>query len=176
MNEAFAVQELRVGTVEDVPLNEGRTVSVAGRPLAVFRTETGWYAIDNTCTHMGGPLADGIVADDSVACPLHDRRFSLTTGEPLNHECGAVAVYPVAVRDDEVFLAVPVMRPAGEGEKPSQAASNGAQSPSEHDSAAGAEGTKGEGRSGAGARAESPPETDDPSGPLDPAHPSPSES
>lgn len=117
MRDAFAFQELRVASVEDVPLGEGRTVTVAGRPLAVFQTETGWYAVDNTCTHMGGPLADGIVADDSVACPLHDRRFELATGDPIGHECGAVAAYPVDVRDGEVFLGVPVIKSAmGEGE------------------------------------------------------------
>jgi len=220
VNEAFAVQEVRVGTVEDVPLNEGRLVTVAGRPLAVFKTESGWYAIDNTCTHMGGPLADGMVAEDSVACPMHDRRFSLATGEPINHECGAVARYPVEVRDEEVFLAVPVIRSAGEeGESPP--AGDGPQAPTEEAVEepgatksggwpTGAEGTKGEGRSGAGASAQSPREAEAPSEadddgrsaaqpvetpskdttgqteprsprptgdePLDPAHPSPSES
>ncbi len=88
-------------------------MTVAGRPIAVFNTETGWYAIDSTCTHMGGPLADGIVADGSVACPLHDRRFQLATGEPIGHDCGAVAAYPVDVRDGEIFLGVPVTEVGG---------------------------------------------------------------
>ena len=93
---------------EDVPLGEGRPVTVGGRPLAIFRTSRGFFALDNTCTHMGGPLGDGIVADETVACPLHDRRFELSTGQPVGHDCGAVASYPVEVRDGDVYLGVPV--------------------------------------------------------------------
>ncbi|MEJ7718299.1 MAG: nitrite reductase small subunit NirD [Thermoleophilaceae bacterium] len=106
MSAALSLRETRVCDVEDVPIGEGRVVSINERPIAVFRTDAGWYALDNTCTHMGGPLADGMVADESVACPLHDRRFELATGRPIGHECGAVASYPVEVRDDEVFLTI----------------------------------------------------------------------
>ncbi|HEV2773491.1 MAG TPA: Rieske 2Fe-2S domain-containing protein, partial [Thermoleophilaceae bacterium] len=88
MNNTISIEGVRVCAADDVPLGEGRSVTVAGRPLAVFRTEEGFFALDNTCTHMGGPLADGIVADETVACPLHDRRFALATGRAVGHECG----------------------------------------------------------------------------------------
>jgi nitrite reductase (NADH) small subunit len=110
MSPSLEVRQTRVCGVEDVPLNEGRVVSINERPIAVFRTDAGWYALDNTCTHMGGPLADGMVADESVACPLHERRFELATGRPLGHECGAVASYPVEVDgDDDVLLTVALL-------------------------------------------------------------------
>ena len=66
----------RVGVAGDVPLLEGRAVTVAGRRVAVFRLEDGaWAAVDAACPHQGGPLQDGIVADGCVTCPLHQRRF-----------------------------------------------------------------------------------------------------
>lgn len=53
---------------------------------------------------------NGILSEASVACPLHERRFELSTGQPIEHDCGAVASYPVEVRDGAVFLGVPVAR------------------------------------------------------------------
>lgn len=66
-----------VGGPDDVPLLEGRSVTVAGRRIAVFRLPGGWAAVDAACPHRGGPLQDGIVADHCVTCPLHNRRYDL---------------------------------------------------------------------------------------------------
>ena len=113
MTPTLQIEGVRVCAAEDVPVGEGRAVTVDGRPLAVFRTSDGFFALDNTCTHMGGPLADGIVADETVACPLHDRRFQLATGRSVGHECGGVAAYPAEERDGEVFVTVPLLEGAG---------------------------------------------------------------
>jgi nitrite reductase (NADH) small subunit len=92
--------------VDDVPPGEGRRVTVAGRPIALFRTPTGWYAIDHACPHAGGPLADGIASDCSVICPLHERRFALDSGAPIGHDGPGVVVHRVEVRGDEVLVAL----------------------------------------------------------------------
>lgn len=94
--------------VDDIPLGEGRTVRVDGRRVAVFRTATGWYAIDHSCPHAGGPLADGLAADCSVICPLHERRFALDTGAPVGHDGPGVAAHRVDVRGSEVFVTLNV--------------------------------------------------------------------
>jgi nitrite reductase (NADH) small subunit len=91
--------------VEDVPLGEGRVLTVAGRAIALFRTPDAWYALDAACPHLGGPLADGIVCDRAVICPLHDRRFDLATGAPLTTGEGVTA-HAVEIRDDHVFVAL----------------------------------------------------------------------
>ena len=69
-----------VGRVEDIPYLEGRSVTVQGRRIAIFRLPSGLAAIYAHCPHAAGPLADGIVADSCVTCPLHGRRFDLHTG------------------------------------------------------------------------------------------------
>ncbi|WP_445148312.1 nitrite reductase small subunit NirD [Baekduia sp. Peel2402] len=94
--------------VDDIPPGEGRTVRVDGHRVAVFRTATGWYAIDHACPHAGGPLADGIAADCSVICPLHERRFALDTGAPIGHDGPGVSAHHVEVRGDAVFVAIGV--------------------------------------------------------------------
>jgi len=91
--------------IDDVPLGEGRNVTLAERRIAVFRTADAWYALDAVCPHMGGPLADGIVCDRAVICPLHDRRFDLATGDPLSAGEGTTA-HAVEVRGDRVYVAL----------------------------------------------------------------------
>ena len=85
---------------------EGRSVTIGGRRIAVFRTPDGWRAIEGACPHAGGPLADGIVADRCVTCPLHGWRFDLDTGAARNADA-RVRTYEVLERDGELWLAVP---------------------------------------------------------------------
>lgn len=96
----------RVGRAADVPMLEGRSVIVDGRRIAVFRTADGWRALDGGCPHRGGPLADGIVADRCVTCPLHGWRFDLDTGEAVNADA-RVAPYEIVERQGELWLRVP---------------------------------------------------------------------
>jgi len=91
--------------VDDIPLGEGRAITLDGRRIAIFRTSAGWYALDAVCPHRGGPLADGIVCDRAVICPLHDRRFDLQSGAPLSTGDG-VAAHAVEVRGQRVFVAL----------------------------------------------------------------------
>jgi nitrite reductase (NADH) small subunit len=95
---------IRLCSRDDVPFGEGRSVSVDGDPLALFRLPTGWFAVQGACPHKGGPIADGIAADRSVICPLHERRFDLDSGDPVGHECEALRTYSVTERGGEVFL------------------------------------------------------------------------
>ena len=100
---AVAATSLYACRVDDIPLGEGRAISLEGRRVAIFRSAGGWYALDATCPHRGGPLADGIVCDRAVTCPLHDRRFDLETGAALTTGDG-VAAHAVEVRGERVFV------------------------------------------------------------------------
>jgi nitrite reductase (NADH) small subunit len=91
--------------IDDVPLGEGRALTLDGRRIAIFRSAGGWYALDAVCPHRGGPLEDGIVSDRTVICPLHDRRFDLATGAALG-DCDGVAAHAVEVRGERVFVTV----------------------------------------------------------------------
>ncbi|MGI8623866.1 MAG: Rieske (2Fe-2S) protein [Solirubrobacteraceae bacterium] len=101
-----AARWLRVGRAADVPMLECRSAPFGDRRAAVFRTPTGFRALDAACPHRGGPLADGLVADDCVTCPLHARRYDLRTGAALGDHAG-VRAYEVLERDGELWLRVP---------------------------------------------------------------------
>jgi nitrite reductase (NADH) small subunit len=97
---------IRVGRASDVPLLEGRSIGILGRRIAVFRVADGWRALDARCPHEGGPLADGIVADSCVTCPLHGWRFDLDSGEAVNADA-RVTRYEILERDGELWLRLP---------------------------------------------------------------------
>jgi nitrite reductase/ring-hydroxylating ferredoxin subunit len=70
-----------VGRVAEIPVGEGRAYAVAGQQIAVFRLRDGQVrAIQATCPHAAGPLADGLVDATVVICPLHGHTFELATG------------------------------------------------------------------------------------------------
>ena len=103
---AAATAVHRLGRAEDIPRFEGRTATVAGVSLAVFSTEHGFVAIGAACPHQGGPLADGIVSERCVTCPLHNRRIDLHTGEVVAGGEGRVPAYEVVERDGDLYVPV----------------------------------------------------------------------
>lgn len=94
---------VRVGSIDDLPLLEGRRTTIDGHKVAVFKLVDGLAAIDAVCPHKAGPLQDGLVADNCVTCPLHDRRIDLATGQLIGYE-GAVHVHEVQQEGDDVWV------------------------------------------------------------------------
>ena len=91
--------------IENVPLREGRAVTVGDSEIAIFHLEGRYLTIDNRCPHKGGPLCDGIVSGTTVVCPLHGQRFDLETGMPvLASQPGCVAIFPTRVEDGVIFV------------------------------------------------------------------------
>jgi nitrite reductase (NADH) small subunit len=92
----------------DIPVGLGRGFRVGGRLIAVFKARDGKvFAVEGTCPHKGGPLADGMVVGHQVVCPLHAFRFAADTGECDQPGVCPIAAYPVEVDGDTVFVVVP---------------------------------------------------------------------
>jgi 3-phenylpropionate/trans-cinnamate dioxygenase ferredoxin component len=100
----------KVVNLADLPQGQARVFSVAGRRLAVCHVEDGdCYAIDDLCTHDGGPLGEGELDGNQIECPRHGARFDVTTGKALCLPAVLpVRNYKVEIRNDEVWIAVPV--------------------------------------------------------------------
>jgi nitrite reductase/ring-hydroxylating ferredoxin subunit/uncharacterized membrane protein len=64
----------------DLPDGSPVAVEAEGRPVMLYRHRGDLYAIDNVCSHAGGLLSRGTVADLTVTCPLHGSRFGLADG------------------------------------------------------------------------------------------------
>ena len=95
---------VHVGSTADIPYLEGRTTAVGEDRVAVFNTESGFYAIAAHCPHKAGPLADGIVSERCVTCPLHGWRIDVRTGEVVSGGTGSVRAYEVAEAGGELFV------------------------------------------------------------------------
>jgi nitrite reductase (NADH) small subunit len=83
--------------VEDIPIGEGRALAVGEEEVAVFRLRDGTLrALGAVCPHRGGPLADGLLDDNVVVCPLHGYTYDLKTGAEVSNNGTPVCAYTVA--------------------------------------------------------------------------------
>jgi 3-phenylpropionate/trans-cinnamate dioxygenase ferredoxin subunit len=92
--------------VEDV-----RRFDRSGSAYAIYRIDDGFFASDGWCTHERAHLADGLVLDDTIECPLHNGRFHIPTGKALNPPvCINLKTYPVQLRDGLVQIGLPAAK------------------------------------------------------------------
>jgi nitrite reductase/ring-hydroxylating ferredoxin subunit/uncharacterized membrane protein len=67
-------------SVSDLEPDQMKLVLVGDRRIVVARTDGGYSAFDDRCTHKGGPLSDGVLACGTVQCPWHGSQFDVRTG------------------------------------------------------------------------------------------------
>ncbi len=98
---------VRVGSTTDVPAGEGRVVEAGGRTVALFNVDGSFYALDNTCSHRGGPLGEGELDGRVVTCPWHAWRWDVTSGANMNNPAVKMACFPVSVDGEQVWVELP---------------------------------------------------------------------
>jgi nitrite reductase (NADH) small subunit len=98
---------IEIGMLDDIPRQGARVVRRVDGDIAVFRTlNDEVFALRDKCPHKGGPLSQGIVHGNKVACPLHDWKISLDTGMAVAPDEGCAARFPVRVEGGKVFLSL----------------------------------------------------------------------
>jgi nitrite reductase (NADH) small subunit len=92
--------------VDDIPaLGSRRVARPVGMPVALFRTSTDKvFALLDRCPHKGGPLSQGIVFGESVACPLHNWTIAFGDGTARAPDEGCTPTFACRVDDGEVYL------------------------------------------------------------------------
>ncbi|MGI9177177.1 MAG: Rieske 2Fe-2S domain-containing protein [Pirellulales bacterium] len=95
----------RVADIAEIP-DPGKTlVEVDGDMVALFHVGGIFYAIDDVCTHDGGPLADGELRDHKIACPRHGAKFDIRTGAALSMPAvRSTRAHDVKVEDGGVWI------------------------------------------------------------------------
>jgi len=93
----------KVAKTDDIPAGQASMVEVDGKEIAVFNVGGSFHAIDNTCTHVGGPLCEGEIAGHEVTCPWHGAMFDVTTGQVLGPPAASsVSRYNVRVDGSDI--------------------------------------------------------------------------
>ena len=93
--------------LNDIPVLGARRVDrSAGHAVAIFRTaEDKVFALLDRCPHKGGPLSQGIVFGESVACPLHNWTIGLADGCAKAPDAGCTQRFAVKLdAAGQVFL------------------------------------------------------------------------
>ncbi len=71
---------VKVATVDELKTNQMKLVHLEGRRIVIGKTEDGYVAFDDHCTHRGGSLAAGAMVCGTVQCPWHGSQFDCKTG------------------------------------------------------------------------------------------------
>ncbi|MFO0788526.1 MAG: non-heme iron oxygenase ferredoxin subunit [Pirellulales bacterium] len=71
-----------VAKTSEVPDPGSMLVEVGERLVVLIHAAGNWYALDDVCTHDGGPLSDGPLDAEhkTIACPRHGAKFDIRTG------------------------------------------------------------------------------------------------
>ncbi len=98
---------LKIGETKDIPPGSCKAIEIQGKAIAVFNIGGVFYAIDDTCTHSGGPLSEGDIDGTQVTCPWHSAKFDVTSGEVLCEPADEpVKCYRVQVVGDDILLEI----------------------------------------------------------------------
>lgn len=96
-----------VARTADVPDSGSMLVEVDDRLVVLIHAAGHWYALDDVCTHDGGPLSDGPLdaAAGTIACPRHGAKFDIRTGAALTMPATKPTTsHEVKLENDQVFV------------------------------------------------------------------------
>ncbi len=105
---------VKTARISDIPAGSVIRVEHGAEAILVANVGGSFYAISDTCTHQGGTLSQGTIADGIVTCPRHGSRFDVRTGKNVRGPKVAlvrwktddVKSYPVKVEGDDILVGV----------------------------------------------------------------------
>ena len=100
---------VKVAEATDIAAGGKIVVEIDGVEIAVFNVDNEqYYAVEDICSHDGGPLAEGDVVDTyDIVCPRHGAHFDMRTGRPLTMPAiEPIESFPVTTRDGAVWVEV----------------------------------------------------------------------
>ena len=111
MTDSSGLIWVKVAEVDDLPDGRVRTVLAGKHSLALTRVGDRYGALDNHCPHQGGPLGEGSIEKGMLRCPWHGYDYDPLTGTPPSGFSDAPQCFPLEVRDDGIYVAIPVETP-----------------------------------------------------------------
>lgn len=98
-------QKIKVATPDELKLNQMKLLHVGKKRIVIAKTENGYVAFDDRCTHKGGSLAGGAMICGTVQCPWHGSHFDVTSGKVKSGPAKEnIHVYPLTETDGNIYL------------------------------------------------------------------------
>ena len=95
----------KIISVNDIPKMGSRVVVIEDTEIAIFKTQDERiFAVNNTCPHKQGKLAEGLVHEHIVTCPLHNWNIDLKSGEALGNDTGCTNIYNSKINEGIIFI------------------------------------------------------------------------
>jgi nitrite reductase/ring-hydroxylating ferredoxin subunit len=96
-----------VAGIDELKVNQMKLLHIDGQRIVLGRTEDGYVAFDDSCTHKGGSLAGGAMICGTVQCLWHGSQFDVATGEVKSGPARKrIGTYDVTEKDGKVMLAL----------------------------------------------------------------------
>ena len=96
----------RVASVDEIPPGTTAVVQVGEEAIAVANVGGEFFATQNTCLHLGGPLGEGRLEGSVLSCPWHGWQYDVRTGKNEFDRAIHLRTFEVRVEDGEVEVAV----------------------------------------------------------------------
>ncbi|HEY5611014.1 MAG TPA: Rieske 2Fe-2S domain-containing protein [Thermoanaerobaculia bacterium] len=100
----MASQFIEVAAADELPVGRATVRAIGDRKIALYHTEKGFFATDNTCPHRGGPLGEGDLMGQEIVCPWHLWTFDIETGQHDLLQDVRVTTHEVEIRNGKVFV------------------------------------------------------------------------
>jgi len=97
---------IKVAKTTDLSPGEGIVVEANGCEVALFNVAGHFYALNNACRHMQGPLGEGYLEEKIVTCPWHGWQYDVTSGENTLDPNIKVECYPVKVEGEDILVGI----------------------------------------------------------------------
>ena len=101
---------IKVATLDQIPVGGSHLVEIEEYRIALFNLAGELFALEDLCTHDGGPLVEGEVLNGcEIQCPRHGARFDIRSGAAISFPAfEATNSYAVRIQGNDVLIESPV--------------------------------------------------------------------
>ncbi|HEY6971930.1 MAG TPA: Rieske 2Fe-2S domain-containing protein [Candidatus Angelobacter sp.] len=97
----------KIAIKSDLPAEgQAKEFTLGNQTICIANVGGEYSAMDNVCIHRGGPLGQGMVEEGKIVCPWHGWQYDPKTGQAAHSPLARVAVYPLRIEDEDVFVEI----------------------------------------------------------------------
>ena len=92
----------------EIPPGTNKHREMKGLPIVVFNLDGVYYAIEDSCSHSGGPLSRGYLdsEEQTIVCPWHTWKFHIPTGKCTHIDNEFLKTYPLKITNNQIFIEI----------------------------------------------------------------------